>query len=114
GAPATCRQGTVKHLPIVVDLPGGQGRVWVRAQGLLDGTETLVGEARAEVPVEGTVDAIIGLTQACLGVRCAYGQTCVKGRCEVTQFGGNPESCEAEIPPDAPKPGLPLCKEQTP
>ncbi|MDF1562017.1 MAG: hypothetical protein P1V51_03190 [Deltaproteobacteria bacterium] len=87
-------------LPQSFDLREGAGRMWVTVQGLRDQIEVTRVEARIEFPVRGSTDVTVALTSDCLGVSCAFGQTCVAGLCEIAQFGGTPNVCETLQPRD--------------
>jgi hypothetical protein len=55
---------------------------WIRAQGLSRGVVRVTAEARPASTIR------LGLSRACLGVRCPLGQTCLAGLCETVPVGG--------------------------
>ncbi len=58
-------------------------RGWIRAQGLQNGVVRVTTEVR---PGSG---ALLGLSRACLGVRCEVGQTCIGGQCDSVPLNGS-------------------------
>lgn len=97
GAPpdgGACTPGSAEVLPLVFDLHDGQGRMWVVVEGLKDGVPVVRYDAQADQPVRGVADVYAAFSQDCVGVRCAYGQTCAAGRCEIAVLGGAPEACD--------------------
>ena len=63
-------------------VPDGHGNTWVRVQGLKDGVVVVVSETRP-----GRA-AMLSLDRSCLSVRCAVGQTCMAGECQLVPVGG--------------------------
>lgn len=100
GAPptdgGTCTTGQAQDLPLSFDLRLGHGDMWVIVQGFEQGAPVIEVEGRVRFPTQGAADVTVGLTRDCLGVHCAYGQTCVKGTCQITAFGGTPSSCTGQ------------------
>lgn len=94
-----CTPGTAQPLPRTFDLHAGRGQMWLVVEGLLDGVAVVRADARVEQPVRGVAVVSVGLQPDCLGVRCAYGQTCAEARCQIAVFGGDPDAC-AGAPPD--------------
>lgn len=89
-----CEPGTAQTLPLTFDLTAGQGNMWVVVRGFRDGVPVETVWGRVTLLTHGSADVSIGLTKDCLGVKCAYGQTCIRGQCEITKFGGDPKSCQ--------------------
>ncbi len=90
----SCVIGQAANLPLSFDLRDGHGDMWVVVQAFKQGAPVATIEARVSFPTQGAADVSVGLTRDCLGVKCAFGQTCVKGICQVTEFGGTPAACE--------------------
>jgi hypothetical protein len=57
---------------LVLKVPDGDGRTWVRVEGLIEGVVAVTAEVR---PTERG-DARLALNRACLGIDCPLGQTC--------------------------------------
>lgn len=95
-------------LPQTFELRDGAGEMWLTVQGLRDEVEVTRVQARVEFPVRGTTDVTVALTADCLGMSCPFGQTCVQGQCEVAQFGGTPDVCDA-LSPRSPADGTGAC-----
>jgi hypothetical protein len=90
---AECPKGEVQELPVSFELHNGAGTVWVIAQGLKDQVEVMNSVVRAQFPISGPEHVYIGLQASCMGAFCAYGQTCVNGKCEVAVFNGDKGIC---------------------
>jgi hypothetical protein len=91
-AQGACPGGVALHAVLEMEAAGGQP--WVEVQALNAGVTVATGEARA---VQDAVTVIVAA--ACLGVRCAEGQTCVDGPCEAVPLGGDLNRCPAACGP---------------
>lgn len=107
-----CLPGEREAFPVDFELRGGAGRMWVSVQGLKDGIEVMKVVARVEFPTQGVADVTVALSADCVGVQCAFGQTCVQEQCEIAQFEGTPDVCDELGDPVAPDGGAPLCSER--
>lgn len=94
---AECAPERLRQLPVNVELPLVEAPRWLRVQGLLDGVEAV----RVELPVavNGRRDLLtVNLTERCLGVTCALGQTCVDGSCVVAPEASDPRiRCDTRV-----------------
>jgi hypothetical protein len=97
-----CPKGEVQELPVDFELYNGAGTVWVIAQGLRDQVEVMRSIVRAQFPISGPEHVYLGLQSSCLGAFCAYGQTCVDGKCEVAIFNGDENICPGGTGPTRP------------
>jgi hypothetical protein len=103
----TCPGPTLHRLPQTFEFDPVEGDVFIEVQGLKEGAPVMRSELRTSFAAgsnETTNNkATVSLTKACMGVRCAAGETCVQGKCELVSLAARAVSrCSLGQPDDQP------------
>ncbi len=78
----TCPGPTLHELPQTLEFEPVAGDVFVEVQGLKEGVPVVKSELRTTLSADAT-EATVSLERSCMGARCAAGETCVDGECEL-------------------------------
>jgi hypothetical protein len=98
----SCPGPTLHRLPQTLEFDPVEGDVFIEVQGLKDGAPVIRSELRTTYGAE-TEAATVSLTQACMGARCAAGETCIEGKCELVALAARAVSrCSLGRPTDEP------------
>jgi hypothetical protein len=98
----TCPGPTLHRFPQTIKFEPAEGEVFIEVQGLKQGAPVMRSELRTTFNADNNT-ATVSLTQACLGVTCAAGETCVQGECELVALAARAvSSCSLGEPADEP------------
>lgn len=93
----SCPGPSLKRLPQKLEFAAVSGDVFVVVQGLKDSAPVTSAELRTKL--SGNDQATVSLTKSCMGARCAAGETCVDGQCELIALAARAVSrCPSDRP----------------